>query len=80
MTDTALGEPETCPAAGHDADGFGHGGGDYSVTNDAGVSSQSSCRVHVPHDQSGSTAVDSGPHYCVGEGCPAGTDGSALCH
>jgi len=52
----------------------------YVVTNDAGVSTQSSCRVHVPHDQSGRGAVDSGVKFCVGEGCPAGTtEGSPLC-
>ncbi|HZH13106.1 MAG TPA: HYR domain-containing protein, partial [Archangium sp.] len=52
----------------------------YVVTNDAGVSTQSSCRVHVPHDQSGRGAVDSGVKFCVGEGCPAGTtEGSLLC-
>ncbi|MFE8597547.1 FG-GAP-like repeat-containing protein [Archangium violaceum] len=63
------------------------GGGDgriytlhYAVTNDAGVSIQSSCRVHVPHDQSGRGAVDSGVKFCVGEGCPPGTtEGSELC-
>ena len=52
----------------------------YVVTNDAGVSTQSSCRVHVPHDQSGRGAVDSGVKFCVGQGCPAGTtEGSPLC-
>ncbi|KFA93780.1 hypothetical protein Q664_07030 [Archangium violaceum Cb vi76] len=52
----------------------------YVVTNDAGVSAQSSCRVYVPHDQSGRTVVDSGVKFCVGEGCPPGTtEGSALC-
>jgi hypothetical protein len=53
----------------------------YAVTNDAGASTESSCRVYVPHDQGGgSTAVDSGVKYCVGEGCPPGTtEGSALC-
>ncbi|MCY1077063.1 FG-GAP-like repeat-containing protein [Archangium lansingense] len=63
------------------------GGGDgriytlhYAVTNDAGVSTQSSCRVYVPHDQSGRGAVDSGVKFCVGQGCPAGTtEGSPLC-
>ncbi len=52
----------------------------YVVTNDAGVSTESSCRVHVPHDQSGRGAVDSGVKFCVGEGCPAGTaEHSPLC-
>ncbi|PTL78327.1 FG-GAP-like repeat-containing protein [Vitiosangium sp. GDMCC 1.1324] len=63
------------------------GGGDgrlytiyYAVTNAAGVSTESSCRVHVPHDQSGRVAVDSGVKYCVGQGCPPGTtEGSPLC-
>ncbi|HEX8824594.1 MAG TPA: HYR domain-containing protein, partial [Archangium sp.] len=53
----------------------------YAVTNDEGVSTQSSCRVYVPHDQSGRGAVDSGVKFCVGEGCPAGTtEGSSLCN
>ncbi|HYO59949.1 HYR domain-containing protein, partial [Archangium sp.] len=52
----------------------------YAITNDAGVSTQSSCRVVVPHDQSGRTVVDSGVKFCVGQGCPAGTtEGSSLC-
>ena len=51
----------------------------YTVTSDTGVSAQSSCRVYVPHDQSGDGAVDSGVKFCVGEGCPAGTTGSPLC-
>ncbi|HEX8433879.1 HYR domain-containing protein [Archangium sp.] len=53
----------------------------YAVTNDAGASTESSCRVYVPHDQGGgSTAVDSGVKYCVGEGCPPGTaEGSPIC-
>ncbi|MCY1077064.1 FG-GAP-like repeat-containing protein [Archangium lansingense] len=63
------------------------GGGDgrvytihYAITNDAGVSTQSTCRVIIPHDQSGRTVVDSGVKYCVGQGCPEGiTEGSPLC-
>ncbi|WNG38144.1 HYR domain-containing protein [Archangium violaceum] len=52
----------------------------YVVTNDAGASAQSSCRIYVPHDQSGRGAVDSGVKFCVGEGCPAGTaEHSPLC-
>ncbi len=52
----------------------------YAITNDAGVSTQSTCRVVVPHDQSGRLVVDSGVKYCVGEGCPEGTtEGSTLC-
>jgi hypothetical protein len=52
----------------------------YAVKTDEGASAQSSCRVHVPHDQSGRGAVDSGVKFCVGNGCPAGTtEGSQLC-
>lgn len=51
----------------------------YIVADDSGNSSVGSCRVSVPHDQSGRAAVDSGPRYCVGEGCPAGQGGSPLC-
>jgi hypothetical protein len=53
----------------------------YSITGPGGGSAQSSCRVFVPHDQSGNhPVVDSGVHYCVGQGCPAGTGGSQLCN
>ena len=52
----------------------------YAITNDAGISTAATCRVLVPHDQSGRTVVDSGVKYCVGEGCPEGTTaGSPLC-
>ncbi|HEX5750620.1 MAG TPA: HYR domain-containing protein, partial [Archangium sp.] len=52
----------------------------YAITNDAGLSTEASCRVVVPHDQSGRTVVDSGVKYCVGQGCPEGTtEGSPLC-
>jgi hypothetical protein len=51
----------------------------YTVTDDAGNSTSGSCRVSVPHDQSGRTAVDSGVKYCVGSGCPDGTSGGPLC-
>jgi hypothetical protein len=52
----------------------------YAVTNDAGATTRSSCRVYVPHDQSGRGAVDSGVKFCVGEGCPPGTtERSPLC-
>ncbi|HYO67374.1 MAG TPA: HYR domain-containing protein, partial [Archangium sp.] len=52
----------------------------YAITNDAGLSTQATCRVIVPHDQSGRTVVDSGVKYCVGAGCPEGTtEGSPLC-
>ncbi len=53
----------------------------YSVTGPSGSSAQSTCHVYVPHDQSGiHDVVDSGVQYCVGTGCPAGTEGSALCN
>jgi hypothetical protein len=53
----------------------------YSVTGPSGSSAQSTCHVYVPHDQSGvHDVVDSGVHYCVGAGCPAGTEGSPLCN
>ncbi|WP_375772686.1 HYR domain-containing protein [Archangium gephyra] len=51
----------------------------YTVADASGNSSAGSCRVSVPHDQSGKAALDSGPRYCVGEGCPAGQGGSLLC-
>ena len=52
----------------------------YAITNDAGATTRSSCRVFVPHDQSGRGAVDSGVKLCVGEGCPPGTtERSPLC-
>ncbi|MFL5346357.1 MAG: choice-of-anchor A family protein [Hyalangium sp.] len=56
----------------------------YSVRyaiNAPGGTIQSTCHVYVPHDMSDNhPVVDSGVHYCVGEGCPPGTDGSAMCH
>ncbi|MFL5346256.1 MAG: FG-GAP-like repeat-containing protein [Hyalangium sp.] len=53
----------------------------YSITSPSGSSAQSSCHVYVPHDQSDNhDVVDSGVHYCVGAGCPAGTGGSPLCN
>ncbi|MDY7231413.1 HYR domain-containing protein [Hyalangium rubrum] len=52
----------------------------YAI-NGPGGTAQSNCRVFVPHDQSGNHAViDSGVKFCVGQGCPAGTGGSALCN
>ena len=55
----------------------------YSVRyaiNAPGGTLQSTCHVYVPHDMSGNhPVVDSGVHYCVGQGCPPGTGGSALC-
>jgi choice-of-anchor A domain-containing protein len=41
---------------------------------------QSTCHVYVPHDMSDNhPVVDSGVHYCVGQGCPPDTGGSAIC-
>ncbi|HEY0094434.1 MAG TPA: hemolysin, partial [Archangium sp.] len=51
----------------------------YTVADASGNSRAGSCRVSVPHDPSGKAAVDSGPKYCVGEGCPEGQGGSLLC-
>ncbi len=51
----------------------------YTVTDASGNNSTGTCRVSVPHDQSGRTAVDSGARFCVGQDCPAGTGGSLLC-
>jgi hypothetical protein len=53
----------------------------YAITGPSGESAQSTCRVYVPHDQSGNhPVVDSGVRYCVGEGCPSGTSGSPRCN
>jgi hypothetical protein len=52
----------------------------YAVTGPSGETAQSTCHVYVPHDQSGQhPVVDSGVQYCVGQGCPPGTEGSPLC-
>jgi hypothetical protein len=51
----------------------------YTVTDSTGNSASGSCRVGVPHDQSGRAAVDGGVKYCVGSGCPEGTGSSPLC-
>ncbi len=52
----------------------------YAITGPGGETAQSTCHVYVPHDQSEQhPVVDSGVHYCVGQGCPAGTEGSRLC-
>ncbi|KFE68694.1 FG-GAP-like repeat-containing protein [Hyalangium minutum] len=52
----------------------------YAITSPSGGTAQSTCHVYVPHDQSDNhPVVDSGVHYCVGQGCPAGTSGSPLC-
>ena len=41
----------------------------YTVVDPGGNSSSSTCKVSVPHDQSGRPAIDSGPAYCLGQGC-----------
>lgn len=51
----------------------------YTVKDASGNSTSGSCRVNVPHDQSGRVAEDSGTKYCVGDGCPDGTSGGPLC-
>jgi hypothetical protein len=51
----------------------------YVVTDPAGNTMPGTCTVRVPHDPSGRAAVDSGPAFCVGEGCPVGQGSSALC-
>jgi hypothetical protein len=51
----------------------------YVVTDPAGNAAQGQCTVHVPHDQSGRATVAGRPAYCVGEGCPGGTDNGPLC-
>ncbi|WNG24655.1 HYR domain-containing protein [Cystobacter fuscus] len=52
----------------------------YVVAAPGGMSTQGTCHVYVPHDQSGRGAVDSGVKFCVGEGCPPGTaEHSPLC-
>ena len=40
-----------------------------NVMDDDGNTTQVSCKVQVPHDQSGAPAVDSGVASCVGSGC-----------
>lgn len=51
----------------------------YVVTDPLGNAAQARCTVHVTHDQSGRSTVDSGPAYCVGEGCPPGLDKGPRC-
>ncbi len=50
----------------------------YEVKDASGNTAPGTCHVRVPHSP-GRTAVDSGPKFCVGSGCPSGTGGSALC-
>ncbi|MFP2929934.1 FG-GAP-like repeat-containing protein [Pyxidicoccus sp. 3LG] len=52
----------------------------YVVEDPAGNKAQGSCTVGVPRDTYGrQPAQDSGPEYCVGQGCAAGMGGSPLC-
>ncbi len=51
----------------------------YVITDLAGNAAQAQCTIHVPHDRSGRSAVDSGPAYCVGEGCPDEPNKSPRC-
>jgi hypothetical protein len=51
----------------------------YVVTDPSGHARPGQCSVRVPHDQSGSPAVDSGPAWCVGEGCPSEARASPRC-
>ncbi|WNG31403.1 VCBS repeat-containing protein [Cystobacter fuscus] len=51
----------------------------YVITDTAGNVAEARCTVHVPHDQSGRSSVDSGPASCVGEGCPDGLGRSPRC-
>ena len=48
----------------------------YAVSDAADNAATGSCQVSIPA-LLGSPAVDSGPAYCQGTGCPAGT-GSGL--
>jgi hypothetical protein len=50
----------------------------YAVSDAAGNTSTGTCKVSVP-GLLGSPAVDSGPAYCQGTGCPAGTGSGLLC-
>jgi hypothetical protein len=51
----------------------------YVITDPAGNATQARCTVHVPHDRSSDSTVDSGPAYCVGEGCSSGLDMGPRC-
>jgi hypothetical protein len=55
-----------------DRDGKGNGR-IYTITFDmsdsAGNTTRSQCRIQVPHDNSGPNASDSGTKSCIGDGC-----------
>jgi len=52
----------------------------FVVTDAAGNQTAASCVAEVPHDQSGSAAVDSGCAYCLGDGCGSCPGPSPTCH
>ncbi|NMO23199.1 HYR domain-containing protein [Pyxidicoccus fallax] len=52
----------------------------YVVEDPSGNKAEGRCTVDVPRDTYGRLpAQDSGPKYCVGQGCPSGMGGSPLC-
>lgn len=52
----------------------------YVVEDPSGNKAEGRCTVGVPRDSYGQQPPqDSGPKYCVGQGCPYGTGGSMLC-
>ncbi|MFP2906292.1 HYR domain-containing protein [Pyxidicoccus sp. 3LFB2] len=52
----------------------------YVVEDPSGNTAAGSCTVDVPRETYGQqVARDSGPKYCVGQGCPSGMGGSPLC-
>ncbi|MCY1016805.1 FG-GAP-like repeat-containing protein [Pyxidicoccus sp. MSG2] len=52
----------------------------YVVEDPSGNKAAGSCTVGVPRDTYGQQPPqDSGPEYCVGQGCPYGMGGSYLC-
>ncbi|OJH40342.1 HYR domain-containing protein [Cystobacter ferrugineus] len=51
----------------------------YAVKTSAGATTESTCRVLVPYHPL-FPAVDNGPKFCVGTGCPSGTtEGNPRC-
>jgi hypothetical protein len=64
---------------------FGRGNGRvytvfFDVTDASGNVSSSSCKVAVPHDQSGAPAVEDGCSFCEGAGCDSCPGHDAACH
>ncbi|GHG67591.1 FG-GAP-like repeat-containing protein [Comamonas sp. JC664] len=51
----------------------------YVVADPSGNQAEGRCTVEVPRDSAGQQVVDSGPRYCVGQGCGPGLGGSPLC-